>query len=369
MAFAGHHKSKIGGVTVSWLPAGCAATLVVVDSDPAEHAQRIVETVRHRTAYLETGPADGPLMIFLHGWPELGLVWRAQLDHFARAGWRCVAPDMRGYGGSSVPAATGAYALREIVADMLELHDALGGAPAVWVGHDWGSPVVWSVAAHHADRCRAVASLCAPYASKGFALENLLPLVDRELYPAASFPDGQWSYYRFYALGFEQAAADFEADVAATVALLYRAGSPKAVGRPARSASVVANGGWFGDTHRAPVVPRDTLLLQDGDFGAVVAALSANGFRGPDSWYVNDAANMAYAAEAPARLTLPVLFVHARWDTICDTVHSRLAEPMRADCADLTEVTIDAGHEVMLERPAEVNAALETWLTAKIGTR
>src|SRR5690242_10612195 len=66
--------------------------------------QHILETGRHRTAYLETGPADGPLMIFLHGWPELGLVWRAQLEHFGAAGWRCVAPDMRGYGGSSVPA-------------------------------------------------------------------------------------------------------------------------------------------------------------------------------------------------------------------------------------------------------------------------
>ena len=55
-----------------------------------------VETARHRTAYLEAGPAEGPLMIFVHGWPGLGLIWRRQLEHFAAAGWRCVAPDMRG---------------------------------------------------------------------------------------------------------------------------------------------------------------------------------------------------------------------------------------------------------------------------------
>jgi pimeloyl-ACP methyl ester carboxylesterase len=53
-------------------------------------------------------------MISLHGWPELGLVWRAQLEHFAAAVWRRVAPDMRGYGGLSVPAEPAAYALREI---------------------------------------------------------------------------------------------------------------------------------------------------------------------------------------------------------------------------------------------------------------
>ena len=96
----------------------------------------VITTARHRTAWLEAGPVDGPLMIFIHGWPELGLFWRAQLDHFAAAGWRCVAPDVRGYGGSSVPDSTSAYAARELVLNMVELHDALGSAPAIWVGHD-----------------------------------------------------------------------------------------------------------------------------------------------------------------------------------------------------------------------------------------
>ena len=73
-----------------------------------------VETLRHRTAYIESGPATGPLMIFLHGFPELGIVWKAQMAHFAKAGWRCVAPDMRGYGGSSAPATVAAYTVREI---------------------------------------------------------------------------------------------------------------------------------------------------------------------------------------------------------------------------------------------------------------
>ncbi len=319
---------------------------------------------RHRTAWVEAGPAGGPLMIFVHGWPERGVVWRAQLEHFARLGWRCVAPDMRGYGDSSVPADPAAYALREIVADMTELHDALGGGPAVWVGHDWGSPVVFSLAAHDPARCRAVASLCVPYLSRGFALDTLLPLVDRDRYPADEYPDGQWSYYRWYTLAFDRAAEDFAADVPATVALLFRPGGPAATGRPARAGRVVANGGWFGPARRAPQVPRDGLLLPPADFAAVVDGLTRNGFRGPDAWYVNDPANLAYAAEAPdgGRLTLPVLMVHAARDAICDTVHTRLADPMRADCADLTERTVDGGHELMLERPEQVNAVLAQWL-------
>jgi pimeloyl-ACP methyl ester carboxylesterase len=319
-----------------------------------------------RLARIETGPADGPLIVLVHGWPQLGLVWRAQMAELAALGWRCVAPDMRGYGDSPVPDAPGAYAMPEIAGDLCELHDELGGAPAVWVGHDWGGPAVYSLAAHHPSRVRAVAGVCVPYAARGFALANLLPLVDRELYPADRYPDGQWSYYRFYSLAFDRAAEDFEADVAATAALLFRPGSPRAVGRPARSADVVANGGWFGPARRAPVLPRDRLLLSPADFDAVVAALSRNGFRGPDSWYVNDAVNLAYAAAAPdgGRLRMPVLMVHAAWDTICDTAHSRLADPMRADCERLTEVTIDGGHELMLERPAEVTAALTAWLAS-----
>jgi pimeloyl-ACP methyl ester carboxylesterase len=95
-------------------------------------------------------------MIFVHDWPEIGLMWRAQVEAFAPEGWRCVAPDMRGYGGSSAPTASEAYILNEIVDDMVELHDHLGARPAIWVGHDLGSPVVGALAAHHAARSRGM---------------------------------------------------------------------------------------------------------------------------------------------------------------------------------------------------------------------
>ncbi len=303
-------------------------------------------------------------MIFLHGWPELGLVWRPQLKHFAAAGWRCVAPDMRGYGGSSVPDAIAAYAVRELATDMVELHDALGGQPAVWVGHDWGSAVAWAMASHHPERCRGVVNLCVPYLAQGLAVPIVLPLVDRALYPVDQYPVGQWDYWLFYREHFGRAAREFEADAEATLGLLYRTTSSEAVGKPAFSASIRANGGWFGAARRAPATPRDEALLGQADFDALVAAFRTTGFAGADAWYLNDAANLAYAAEAPnfGRLTLPALFLHAAWDTVCDTVRSRLADPMREDCADLTEVTIEAGHELMLEHSDQVNSAIAEWL-------
>jgi pimeloyl-ACP methyl ester carboxylesterase len=335
--------------------------------DDAGFSKHRFNSKRHRTTWIEAGPVGGPLMIFVHGWPGLGIVWRRQIDHFAKIGWRCVAPDMRGYGGSSVPSATSAYQLREIVADMIQLHDALGGAPAIWVGQDWGAPVVGALAAHHSARCRAVVNISIPYLPRGFALANLVPLVDRTLYPTEAYPVGQWDYYAFYQESSDQAARDYDSDVAATMAVLYRRGSPDVIGKPASSANVRANGGRFGSAHRAPLMPRDPTMMSQTDFDTLAAAFEATGFRGADAWYLNDQANIAYCDEAPnfGRLALPVLFLGGGWDSICEVRRSRLAEPMRAHCADLTEAIIDGGHWLMLERADAVNGAIVDWLSAK----
>ena len=337
----------------------------MIGPDPGFERKQL-QTLRHRTSWIEAGPVNGPLMIFIHGWPELGLIWRAQVAHFAAAGWRCVAPDMRGYGGSSVPDAIAAYAVRELVADMVELHDALGAQPAIWVGHDWGSAVAWAMASHHAERCRGVVNLCVPYLARGLALPNLIPLVDRTLYPVDAYPVGQWDYWLFYRERFGRASRDFAADVRATFSLLYRTASSEAVGKPAHSAAIRENGGWFGPARRAPMMPRDETLMSDADFELLVSAFEATGFGGADAWYMNDAANLAYAAEAPrfGHLDLAALFLHAAYDVVCDTVHSRLADLMREDCSNLTEATIMAGHELTLERPDDVNAEIAKWVKA-----
>ena len=82
---------------------------------------------------------------------------------------------------------------------------------------------------------------------------------------------------------------------------------------------------------------------------------------------MNDAANIAYAAQARngGALTLPVLFPHARYDYTCETMDSRFADPMRRDCADLTEAVVPSGHWMAQEQPIQVNAALAKWLAAK----
>ncbi|WP_428390471.1 alpha/beta fold hydrolase [Lichenicoccus sp.] len=222
------------------------------------------------------------------------------------------------------------------------------------------------MASHHGERCRGVVSLYVPYFARGLALPNLLPLVDRALYPVDQHPVGQWDYWLFYREHFNRAAQDFEADVQATLSLLYRTAAADAVGKPARSSATRANGGWFGPARCAPAMSRDENLISHADFAAMVSAFETTGFGGANAWYMNDAANLAYAAEAPrfGHLTLPALFLHAAYDVVCATVHSRLADPMREDCSNLTEVTITGGHALTLECPDDVNGAIAKWAEA-----
>jgi pimeloyl-ACP methyl ester carboxylesterase len=114
--------------------------------------ENIAKSQRHTSFYLDCGVPQETPIIFLHGWPEQSISWRHQLPVFAALGFRVLAPDLRGYGRSSIYHRHEDYALHEVVADMLELLDTIGAEKAIWVGHDWGSPVVWSIAQHYPPR-------------------------------------------------------------------------------------------------------------------------------------------------------------------------------------------------------------------------
>jgi len=329
--------------------------------------EHTAKSARHTTFYLADGPENGAPIIFVHGWPELSISWRHQLPCFGALGFRAIAPDMRGYGRSSVYARHEDYALEHTVRDMLELIDALGHEKAIWVGHDWGSPVVWSLASHHPERCLGVANLCVPYIPNGFAPQNTVPLVDRAIYPEAQFPAGQWEYMLFYQENFDKARAGFEGNIKASVKAMFRAGSPDGKGQPAITAHVRNNKGWFGPLPQAPDLPRDDTVISEEDFYRYASSLERNGFFGPDSWYMNAERNIAFSARAKngGKLSMPVLFLHAEYDYVCATADTRLPEPMREFCKDLTEAKVPSGHWMAQEKPAHVNAALAKWLAAK----
>src|SRR5499427_5442956 len=109
---------------------------------------------------LETG--SGPLALCLHGFPDAAHTWRHLLPALARAGFHAVAPFMRGYAPTDVPA-DGAYQVGALIADAVALHEVLGGDEnAVLVGHDWGAEAAYGAAAYAPDRWRRLVTLAVP---------------------------------------------------------------------------------------------------------------------------------------------------------------------------------------------------------------
>lgn len=96
-------------------------------------------------AVWDSGPKNAPALIFLHGFPESHRSWRHQIAHFAH-GYRCIAPDQRGYGGSSKPQDVEAYTADKLVADVFQLADAMEIERFTIVGHDWGGAISWPIA-------------------------------------------------------------------------------------------------------------------------------------------------------------------------------------------------------------------------------
>jgi pimeloyl-ACP methyl ester carboxylesterase len=124
---------------------------------------RFIETNGIRLHVIQAGPEAGPLVIFLHGFPEFWYGWRQQIPHFAGAGFRVCVPDQRGYNLSDRPKGAAAYRLDALAADVLGLMDAMGREKAFLVGHDWGAAVAWWVAEHHPERVARVAVLNVPH--------------------------------------------------------------------------------------------------------------------------------------------------------------------------------------------------------------
>jgi soluble epoxide hydrolase/lipid-phosphate phosphatase len=330
--------------------------------------RHVLVTPAQRTSYLEDGPQDGPLLVLVHGWPGLGSTWHYQLGHFAARGYRVVAPDLRGYGDSTVHDDPAAYRQELVVADMLALLDHLGCRRAVWIGHDWGCPTVWNIAAHFPERCAAAAALAIAFGTLERGWDGLLAVVDRARYPEDIYPYGQFDYMAFYENHASRAVSVFDAAPGNTVKAVFARGDPAVHTRPSPRSMVTRDGGWFGGAPSAPDAPLSSTVLTERDFGELTAALTRNGFGGPADYYLNHEVNARYASAAPGGrvLRLPVLFVGAAYDQVADLCSPTALDAMRSACPDLTETTVPAGHWLQLEAAPQVNEHIEAWLTSQV---
>ena len=297
-----------------------------------------------------TEQGSGPLVLLCHGWPELGYSWRHELPALARAGYHAVAPDMRGYGGSSVPGDTAAYAITDLVGDMVALVAALGESRACIVGHDWGATVAWSAALMRPDLFRAVAALSVPNRPRNPAGPPLA------LLRAAGMENFYWFYF-----GREGVAeAEFERDAASAIRRVLFYGSGDAPENGGGMSLMVPPGGGFLDRSPDPVTLPP--WLSDADVEVYAAAFRKNGFRGPFSWYRNIDRNWALLAPFQgAKVTPPALFIAGTRDAVIASPMGRAAlDKLEEGVPNLRDKVLvpGAGHWIQQERPNEVNTAL-----------
>ncbi len=291
-----------------------------------------------------TEAGSGPLVVLLHGFPELGASWRHQLQALAAAGYHAVAPDQRGYGGSSAPVGVGAYGIHDLVGDVVGLIDAYGVDRAVVVGHDWGAPVAWHTALLAPARVAGVAGLSVPY-------------VPRPPAPPTAIWRRRLGDVWFYILYFQEpgvAEADLGRDPARTLRRMY---GGLAGGHPPGDPSAVVRDGR-GLVERLPEIEDLPAWLDRDDFEASVAAFTRTGFTGALNWYRNFDANWERTAELDgARIAVPAAFVVGAEDPVLAFTPTddigRWVPDLRVH-----RVVDGAGHWVNQERPAEVNAAL-----------
>ncbi|MEA1931836.1 MAG: alpha/beta hydrolase [Euryarchaeota archaeon] len=122
-----------------------------------------IDTNGVRLHTVQAGPEDGPLVVLLHGFPECWYGWHRQLSPLAKAGYRVVVPDQRGYNLSDKPAGVASYRLDELAADIVGLIDACGREQAVVAGHDWGAAVAWWLGLEYPDRLSRLCVVNVPH--------------------------------------------------------------------------------------------------------------------------------------------------------------------------------------------------------------
>ncbi len=294
----------------------------------------------------------GPLILCVHGFPELWYSWRHQIGYFSERGYTVAALDVRGYGQSSKPQEIAAYTIRNLTSDVAAAIDQLGDGRAILFGHDWGAPIVWNTALLYPNKVTAVAGLSVPYIPRG---------------PVAFIDIAKAAYKErfFYQLYFQEqgvAEEEFEANIPVALRKVYFAISGAA---PLNK--------WLEQK------PSDAKLLDgmtdpqpfpewmsEKDLQVYIEAFQAGGFGGPLNRYRAqkiDFQEMADFAGKP--VTQPSYFVAGERDAVRAFVPGMdlYANPA-IGCTDFRGSVIlpGIGHWVQQEAPAETNAALLRFL-------
>jgi epoxide hydrolase A/B len=311
--------------------------------------ERLVDTNGVQLKVTEAGDRGAPVVVLAHGFPELAYSWRHQIPALAEAGYHVLAPDQRGYGGSSKPAAIEDYDIAALTGDVAGLLDDVGAEKATIVGHDWGAVVAGGLPLFYPDRVTACVTMSVP------------PVPRAPAKPIEMFRSIFGENF-FYILYFQEpgvADAELDGDPART---LRRMIGGLRTPDDANALMSMAAPGPEGFIDRLPEPDGLPDWISRDELDHYVDVFTSTGFTGGLNWYRNFDRNWALTESTPSStIAVPTLFIAGTADPVLgftprDRVSDVVSGPYR-------ELLIDgAGHWIQQERPSEVNTALLDFL-------
>tara|TARA_R110000822_G_scaffold49716_3_gene130208 strand:- start:2911 stop:3912 length:1002 start_codon:yes stop_codon:yes gene_type:complete len=297
---------------------------------------------------------QGPVALFIHGWPECWFTWRQQMVALANAGYRAIAPDMPGFGETDALPSVEDYNVVRICHFMRELLTQASNDQAVLlIGHDWGAINCWQFTLRHPELVSRLVNMSVP----------LYPITDR---PPVTLLREHFQDDFFYQLYFQQpgvAEAEFDADPEAILRALYCSPDtprdPPLLGR-----ATSEGGGWTGRLGRPLEQPS---WLSDEALAYFVGAYRHSGFAGGINYYRNLDENWRLMQPyRDAQITCPVLFLVGSADSV---IRGASGEQLKARMIRrIPELQVrmlpDIGHWIQSEATEEVNAALLNFAAA-----
>lgn len=313
---------------------------------------RMVKTDVLEFHILEAG--SGPLVVLLHGFPDLAIGWTHQIKALSQAGYRVVAPDLRGYGQTGGPHDQDGYSLFSLVGDVVALVEAVGSEKAVVIGHDWGAALAWHCALLRPDMFQAVMALSVPYQAR----RNQGPPTEVMQYLSEKHGLGQ-----LYLASFKAPAAHepLDADVEQALRKMFWAFDGATEARKRSSGYHAGDQGLLDTISDEAVLPP---WMTPEHFAAYVEAFAKGGFERPVHWYRKIDANWQRTRWLQGRkVRVPACFMVGENDPT-RIYMARNEEELATKVPELLSATVvpGAGHWLQQEKPEIVNDAILAFL-------
>mgnify|MGYP001815199297 CR=1 FL=1 len=281
----------------------------------------------------------GNPIVLCHGWPEHAFSWRYQMPDLAAAGYHVIVPNQRGYGHSSHPANVTDYDISKLTGDLAALLDHFGYQNAVFVGHDWGANVVWSMALLHPERVKQIINLALPYQTR-----TEIPWIE---FMETLF--GGDNYFVHFNRKPGVADAVLDENRSQFLRNLFRKNVPSTLPEPGMMMINLA---------RAKT-PLGEAVMSDSELAVFVAAFETSGFTGSINWYRNMDRNWHILADVDPIIQKPTLMVYGERDMIPKS------ENLADSVPNLDVVSLDCGHWIQQEMPGETTRVILGWLAGQ----